>query len=179
MISSHNKTFLVLGGARSGKSSYAEKLASHSSKKVIYIATAKTLDTEIKARINQHKQDRPKHWQTIEEPLALADTLQSNAKPNHLLLVDCLTMWLMNLLMLDNKGRCQYELEKLQKCISYLPGEIILVSNEIGMGIVPMGELTRNYVDEAGRLHQQLAQQVDNVIVMVAGIPQAIKGKTP
>ena len=182
---------LILGGARSGKSGYAEKLAkaatqedhrqnhkqSHKQghKNVIYIATAKVMDDEIAQRVARHKQDRPSHWTTIEEPLFLADTLQKHASSKHIILVDCLTMWLMNLLSEDNPELLHNEQQKLLEIITDLSGQIILVSNEVGMGIIPMGELTRKYVDEAGRLHQALAQKVDQVTLMVAGLPHQLK----
>ncbi len=176
-ITSHlNNTYLILGGARSGKSSYAEGIAQHSEKEVVYIATARILDKEIQARVERHRNDRPAYWRTVEEPIELAKVLQENASANHVLLVDCLTMWLTNLLTLNDKDRFQQELDKFHNILSSLPGDIIFVSNEVGMGIIPMGELTREYVDEAGRLHQQLAQQVDHVILMVAGLPLCIKG---
>lgn len=169
------QTHLILGGARSGKSRYAENLAKDSGKEVIYIATAQIFDDEIKERVERHKEDRPKTWKTIEEPLHLADTLSKWSSPDNFLLVDCLTMWITNLLSNEDEILLQTEIDKLLNQIQNLPGTIIFVSNEVGMGIIPMGELTRKYVDEAGRLHQQLAQNIDNVILMVAGLPLTIK----
>lgn len=166
---------LILGGARSGKSHFAEQLAKNSGTDVIYIATAKVMDDEIAQRVKRHKQDRPSHWKTVEEPLMLADSLQQYSSPKHTIVVDCLTMWLMNLLSNNNEKQLQSEQEKLLEIITKLEGHIILVSNEVGMGIIPMGELTRKYVDEAGRLHQALAQEVDQVTLMVAGLPLKIK----
>lgn len=126
-------------------------------------------------RVMRHKQDRSDTWITIEEPLALADTLQQWVSPNRVILVDCLTLWLMNLLSHPDESRLAKEQEQLLSTLSTLSGTIIFVSNEVGLGIIPMGELTRKYVDEAGRLHQQLAQQVDNVTLMVAGLPMVVK----
>lgn len=167
---------LILGGARSGKSNYAENLAIQSNKKLVYIATATVHDDEMRLRVNQHKKDREsQQWISIEEPLSLAQALQENATAETVVLVDCLTMWLNNLLADSDKTRLQAELSNLLNCLENLQGEVIFVSNEVGMGIVPMGELTRQFVDESGRLHQQLAQRVDTVVLMVAGLPLFIK----
>lgn len=174
-IQSSATSFLILGGARSGKSRYAEALATAENKEVIYIATANILDHEIQERVAHHQQNRPDSWETVEEPLHLADTLSKHASTEKVLLVDCLTMWITNLLSEKNEAYLQTEVEKLLKQVGNLTGTIIFVSNEVGMGIIPMGELTRKYVDEAGRLHQQLAQSVDNVTLMVAGLPLSIK----
>lgn len=167
---------LILGGARSGKSRYAELLAQNQVHEVYYIATAQAHDYEMQQRIQHHRDSRPTHWTTIEEPLALANTLQHYAQPARVLLVDCLTLWLTNLLCLEDAQRFQQETDQLLNCLPSLPGRIILVSNEVGLGVVPMGELTRQYVDNAGRLHQQLAAQMDQVIFMVAGLPHTLKG---
>lgn len=167
---------LILGGARSGKSRYAENIAVQYGRETLYIATSTAQDTEMQARIAHHRATRPTHWQTVEEPLALADCLQHHAAPNRVLLVDCLTLWLTNLLCLDDEPRLQHETTHLLECLPNLPGDIIFVSNEVGLGIIPLGALTRRYVDEAGRLHQQLALQSDTVIFMVAGLPQFLKG---
>ena len=170
---------LILGGARSGKSGYAENIAIESGKTLIYIATAKALDEETQQRVAHHKKHRSGlGWKTIEEPLALAACLKKWAKPDSIILVDCLTMWITNLLSeneINEEARLYKEIEALLACINTLPCDVIFVSNEVSMGIIPMGELTRKYVDEAGRLHQQLAQKVDNVTLMVAGLPHKIK----
>ncbi|CAA6800601.1 MAG: Adenosylcobinamide-phosphate guanylyltransferase (EC [uncultured Thiotrichaceae bacterium] len=168
-------SWLILGGARSGKSGYAEQLALQSEKPVCYIATAQALDEEMASRIQHHQQDRPSHWQTLEAPLALAEALQQHSTENNCLLVDCLTMWVMNLLELENPLRMQQEFEEFLTVLPGLPGDIILVSNEVGMGIIPMGKLSRDFVDEAGRLHQKTAQAVNNVRLMVAGLPLTVK----
>ena len=176
---STNTTYLILGGARSGKSSYAEKIAIESGNDVVYIATANVQDKEMEARVEQHINDRPSHWKTIEEPIALADCLKQQAKPNQFILVDCLTMWVNNLLMQEDDNLLQSELIKLTDTLPSLAGNIIFVSNEVGMGIVPMGELSRKFVDESGRLHQQLGKIVDHVLLMVAGLPMVVKGNKP
>ncbi len=174
--SSHLKTqTLLLGGARSGKSSYAEKQAVESELERIYIATAKVLDNEMEQRVSRHKKDRASHqWITIEEPLALAECLQQWASPERVIVVDCLTMWMTNLLS-EEPDTLKKEVDALINSLKILTGEIIFVSNEVSMGIIPMGELTRLFVDEIGRLHQQIAQEVDNVTLMVAGLPHKIK----
>ncbi|NMZ34418.1 bifunctional adenosylcobinamide kinase/adenosylcobinamide-phosphate guanylyltransferase [Pseudomonas proteolytica] len=167
---------LILGGARSGKSRLAEKLASDSAMPVTYIATSQPLDGEMNARVTLHRQRRPSHWGLIEEPLELARVLREHAAPGQCLLVDCLTLWLTNLLMLDDPQRLGVEREQLLDCLASLPGEIIFVSNETGLGVVPLGELTRRYVDEAGWLHQALAERCQRVVLTIAGLPLTLKG---
>ncbi|BCT34782.1 MULTISPECIES: bifunctional adenosylcobinamide kinase/adenosylcobinamide-phosphate guanylyltransferase [Pseudomonas] len=167
---------LILGGARSGKSRLAEKLATDSALEVTYIATSQPLDGEMNQRIAHHRQRRPSHWGLIEEPLELARVLQQAAGTGRCLLVDCLTLWLTNLLMLEDEQRLVLEREALLQCVATLPGEIIFVSNETGMGVVPLGELTRRYVDEAGWLHQALAERCQRVVLTVAGLPLTLKG---
>lgn len=170
---------LILGGARSGKSRLAEQLAERSGLAVIYVATSEPLDGEMNARVQLHRERRPDRWGLIEEPLALAQVLRANASAEHCLLVDCLTLWLTNLLMLDNPQRLLAERSALLECLAELPGEIILVSNETGLGVVPMGELTRRYVDEAGWLHQAIAERCQRVVLSVAGLPLTLKGTAP
>ena len=167
---------LILGGARSGKSALAERLALVAGLEVIYLATATAGDGEMSERIRQHQQRRPAHWQLLEEPLELATTLQTHARDNRLILVDCLTLWLSNLLAEESEELFQQQRASLLASLPALPGRIIFVSNEVGMGIVPMGELTRRFVDEAGRLHQDLAQICDRVTLVVAGLPNVFKG---
>jgi adenosylcobinamide kinase/adenosylcobinamide-phosphate guanylyltransferase len=167
---------LILGGARSGKSRLAEKLAADSMSSVIYIATSQPLDGEMNQRLVSHRARRPDHWGLVEEPLELARVLRDNAAPDRCLLVDCLTLWLTNLLMLDDPDRLTLERESLLDCLAGLPGEIIFVSNETGLGVVPLGELTRRYVDEVGLLHQALAERCQRVVLTVAGLPLTLKG---
>ncbi|WP_210712227.1 bifunctional adenosylcobinamide kinase/adenosylcobinamide-phosphate guanylyltransferase [Pseudomonas sp. MWU349] len=167
---------LILGGARSGKSRLAEKLAGDSALAVTYIATSQPLDGEMNQRIAHHRERRPAHWGLIEEPLELARVLQESAGEGRCLLVDCLTLWVTNLLMLEDPERLAAEREALLQCVASLPGEIIFVSNETGMGVVPLGELTRRYVDEAGWLHQALAERCQRVVLTVAGLPLTLKG---
>ncbi|MCS3513453.1 bifunctional adenosylcobinamide kinase/adenosylcobinamide-phosphate guanylyltransferase [Pseudomonas grimontii] len=167
---------LILGGARSGKSRLAEKLAAECGFSVIYIATSQPLDGEMSARVALHRERRPDDWGLIEEPVELARVLRENAAPGRCLLVDCLTLWLTNLLMLEDAQRLAFERDQLLETLAVLPGEIIFVSNETGLGVVPLGELTRRYVDEAGWLHQALAERCQRVVLTVAGLPLTLKG---
>ncbi len=168
---------LILGGARSGKSRLAERLAGESGLPVTYIATSQPLDGEMSARIAQHRARRPAGWALVEEPLALAAVLREHASPERCLLVDCLTLWLTNLLMLDDTTRLAAERDALLDCVAALPGRVLLVSNETGLGVVPLGELSRRYVDEAGWLHQALAERCGRVVFTVAGLPMTLKGE--
>ena len=166
---------LILGGARSGKTRFAERLAADSGLAVTYIATSQALDGEMTSRIAHHRERRPAHWALVEEPLQLARVLREQAAVNRCLLVDCLTLWLTNLLMLDDAMRLAEERDALLECLDGLPGRILLVSNETGLGVVPLGELTRRYVDEAGWLHQAVAERAQRVTFMVAGLPMTLK----
>lgn len=168
---------LILGGARSGKSRLAERLATQSGLAVTYIATSQALDGEMNARIQHHRQRRPAEWGLVEEPLELARALRDNAAPGRCLLVDCLTLWLTNLLMLDDDTRLAMQRDAFLEVLAELPGHIILVSNETGLGVVPLGELTRRYVDEAGWLHQAVAERAERVLFTVAGLPMLLKGE--
>ena len=174
---------LILGGARSGKSRLAEAHARASGRPVCYIATGTAGDEEMAKRIRQHQQQRPKTWRLVEEPLALADALRSHAGPEECVIVDCLTLWLSNTLApaaaglaADSDDVFARERAALLAVLPELRGHIILVSNEVGMGIVPLGEQARRFCDEAGRLHQDLAQICERVIWVVAGLPQILKG---
>lgn len=167
---------LLLGGARSGKSRLAEQLARDSGLAVTYIATSQPLDGEMSERIAHHRARRPDHWALVEEPIRLATVLREHARAERCVLVDCLTLWLTNLLMLDDPMRLDEERNALLECINELPGRLLLVSNETGLGVVPMGELTRRYVDETGWLHQALAERADRVVFTVAGLPMILKG---
>lgn len=167
---------LILGGARSGKSRLAEQLATQSGLAVTCIATAQALDGEMAVRIAHHRERRPAHWALVEEPLALARALQEQAAAQRCLLVDCLTLWLTNLLLADDGAHLQHEVNELLATLPALPGRILLVSNETGLGVVPLGELTRRYVDEAGWLHQALAEASERVLFTVAGLPMTLKG---
>lgn len=170
---------LILGGARSGKSAHAEKLAVATDLHVTYIATAQVYDDEFAQRISHHKQRRPAHWALVEEPFFLADVLKQHASPNHCLLVDCLTLWIAQWICEDCKpppeSSWEQERQKLLDMLPTLPGEIILVSNEVGMGIVPLGEINRRFQDEQGRLNQAVAKVCDKAVFLAAGLPMTLK----
>lgn len=167
---------LILGGVRSGKSALAEQRALDSGLRVIYIATATAGDEEMAARIAHHRQRRPGTWYIVEEPVHLAAALQANAADNHCIIVDCLTLWLTNLLLADDTTVLERESTLLLEQLPSLSGQIVLVSNEVGLGIVPLGELSRRFADEAGRLHQQLAARCERVTFVAAGLPLTLKG---
>lgn len=163
----------IIGGARSGKSRYAENLARNSGSDVIYIATAQAYDDEMQERIDQHKNQRPSQWDVFEESLEISNVIDNESSSSNCLLIDCLTLWVTNLLC-EDKNIADYK-QQLIDALSNAKGDVILVSNETGMGVVPMGKLTRRYCDEAGWLHQEVAVLADQVVLMVAGIPVVIK----
>lgn len=167
---------LILGGARSGKSRLAQQLAIDAQCPVIYIATAQARDTEMQARIAQHQQQRPSHWTLIEEPINLAAQILAHDAPDQVILVDCLTLWMSNLLLAADPQQQLQQCEQLYAILATLKSQLILVSNEAGLGVVPMGELTRRFVDESGWMHQQLAQRADRVSFCVAGLSMQLKG---
>jgi adenosylcobinamide kinase/adenosylcobinamide-phosphate guanylyltransferase len=167
---------LILGGVRSGKSRVAESRAHRCLCEVIYLATARAGDDAgLQQRIREHRERRPAHWELVEEPIGLAAALRRHAAEHRCVLVECLTLWLTNLLCAPDPGLFAQEREAFMEALPRLPGHIILVSNETGLGIVPIGELTRRFVDEAGRMHQELAQICDRVIFTVAGLPHFLK----
>ena len=164
---------LILGGARSGKSRYAESRAVDGER--VYIATATAGDGEMATRIARHRDDRGPHWQTVEEPIALARVLQQHAAPGRVVLVDCLTLWLTNLLLSDDRDVFARERAALLTWLPAHRGHVVFVSNEVGQGVVPMDALSRRFVDESGWLHQELAQFCDRVVFVTAGLPQVLK----
>ena len=178
---------LILGGARSGKSQLAEKRAADSGLTVIYVATAQALDGEMSQRIAHHRARRPPTWGLVETPLALAASLQQQAAADRCLLVDCLTLWLSNLLFSGVAAQqaeagqaldCPLfaeETQALYHCLPRLPGKIILVSNEVGCGIVPMNAVSRRFADEQGRLNQRVASLCERVTLVAAGLPLELK----
>jgi len=170
---------LVLGGVKSGKSRYAEHLASQSPHPVTVIATALALDEEMRQRIAQHKADRPDHWSVLEVPLQLSEALQSLSGESDIercVIIDCLTLWLSQLCNEDAAPQSlEQDCQMLVKAVHDYNGDLIMVSNEINMGVIPMGELSRVFCDQAGLLHQALAEVCDNVTLVVAGLPQRLK----
>jgi adenosyl cobinamide kinase/adenosyl cobinamide phosphate guanylyltransferase len=168
---------LVLGGVRSGKSRYAEQQAHASGLGVVYIATAIAgEDPDLQERIRRHRGYRPAGWTTVEEPAALGAALWAHADPGRCLLVECLTLWLAHLLTSGTVDRLDSERSSLLRAVSEVPGHVILVSNETGLGIMPAGELSRRFLDASGELHQSLATSCDRVTLVVAGLPQRLKG---
>lgn len=167
---------LILGGVRSGKSRLAEQHAKDSGLEVVYIATAQVRDAEMQRRVAEHQARRPAAWRAVEARHNLAEVLQREAAEQRCVLVDCLTLWLTQLLCDASEQELRRECDALLAVLPHLPGQIILVSNETNMGIVPLGELSRRYCDEVGRLHQQLAQICDSVYLTVAGLPLKVKG---
>jgi adenosylcobinamide kinase/adenosylcobinamide-phosphate guanylyltransferase len=168
---------LVLGGIRSGKSEMAEQMAKDSKRQVIYIATANPVDEEMERRIKSHRDRRPAGWNNLEQPIHLAQTLQSHADQQICLLVDCLSVWITNLLISEDSELLNAEVNALINFLPGCPGDIIFVSSESNMGVVPLGELSRQYCDVIGLLHQDIAALSDRVILSIAGLPQVLKGE--
>ena len=178
---------LIIGGARSGKSTLAEKRAIDSGLHVIYVATAQALDGEMKRRIALHQARRPASWGLVEASLDLAATLAQHAAPGVCLLVDCLTLWLSNMLFAGVAAKqaeageavdCALfsgEVQALVDTLPSLPGQIIMVSNEVGWGLVPMAAVSRLFADEQGRLNQRVAAVCDHVTLVAAGLPVTLK----
>jgi len=166
-------TTLILGGARSGKSVYAEKLVLAAQLRPVYIATAEAHDDEMRARIAEHQTRRKDNWTTVEQPLELCDALISHAAPAHVILVDCLSLWVSNLMMAgkDIAG----ETSRLANLMPRLAGPVVFVSNEVGMGLVPETALGRDFRDHAGRLNQLIAHAADRVSFIAAGYPLHLK----
>jgi adenosylcobinamide kinase / adenosylcobinamide-phosphate guanylyltransferase len=166
---------LVLGGARSGKTGFAERLAMRAGEHPLYLATAEALDAEMRERVKLHQQQRQKRFATLEEPLALATALKAAAKTHDVILVDCLTLWITNLL-----GANRDVAAAVDELIATLPlidsAQVILVSNEVGLGIVPDNALARLFRDLAGAAHQRLAEICSEVHFVIAGLPMTLKG---
>lgn len=173
---------LILGGARSGKSSLAERLATTlantEKQHLIYLASsdASQNDSEMANRIERHRNDRGDQWQTIEEPIALAKTLKNYSNKDTCILMDCTTLWLTNCLF-STRDCWKTEKSELLTLLPTLQGNIIFVGNEVGQGIIPLGEINRTFVDESGWLHQDLAKLCDRVIFTAAGLPMVLKGE--
>ena len=171
---------LVLGGARSGKSTYAEKLASETGLPVTYIATAQVYDDEFGARVQHHKDRRSKNWALMEEPHFLSTALRINIYAGTVVIIDCLTLWLAQCICPECAPPegidWAIERAKFLEILPTIQGDIILVSNEVGMGIVPLGEINRQFQDEQGRLNQAVAAIADKVSFIAAGLPIKLKG---
>ncbi len=164
---------LVLGGARSGKSRTALQLAESACARRIYIATAQAYDDEMRDRIAQHRMERDGSWETQDAPLDLCQAIQAHAGPGKAVLVDCLTLWLSNTLLAERNS--EHETVLLQQTVREARGPLILVSNEVGHGIVPATPLGRIFRDEQGRLNQRIAEVCDAVVFVAAGCPILLK----
>lgn len=165
---------LVLGGARSGKSRHAEELAETAAAERVYIATAEARDAEMAARIAEHRARRGDGWRTLEAPLDLCATLAEAVQPDRAVLVDCLTVWLANLMAAGRDPNI--ETDRLLASLAAAPGPLVLVANEVGLGIVPGNALARDFRDHAGRLNQAVAAAADRVVLVAAGLPLVLKG---
>lgn len=165
----------VLGGARSGKSAFAERLIAETGRKPVYIATGRAFDTEMEARIAEHKARRSAEWETVDAPLDLVSAIDAHGAADNALLVDCLTLWVTNLML---EGRdVPAESDALGARLGRgLPGDIVFVSNEVGLSIVPENRMARAFRDHAGRLHQIIAARSDEAYLVAAGLPLKLKG---
>jgi adenosylcobinamide kinase / adenosylcobinamide-phosphate guanylyltransferase len=166
-------TTLVLGGARSGKSTFAERMIAESNLVHVYLATATADDGEMQDRIAHHRSRRGSDWTTVEEPLALIDILAQVSRPGRAVLVDCLTLWLSNLMLAGRDPDA--EAKRLTQFLGVAANPIVLVSNEVGLGIVPETRLGREFRDAQGRLNQMVASSVPNVVFVAAGLPLWLK----
>ncbi len=167
---------LYLGGARSGKSRLAEQRVCGSMLQRVYVATATAGDSEMAMRIEHHQEQRKADdWRTVEAPEELSAAIRQHASPQTAILVDCLTLWLSNWLAKEDDDSWQQVKGQFLHTLQTAPGHIVLVSNEVGQGIVPLGSLTRRFVDESGRLHQDIAALADRVVFVTAGLEQVLK----
>ena len=171
------KSVLVFGGTRSGKTAYALEIALLSGLKPIMLATAQVQDDEMRERVAAHKLERGPQWELFEEPLALANALRQLARPHHIVVVDCLTLWLSNLMM-EAQDIAQRTRE-LATEVTNIGGPVVFVSNELGLGTVPDHALTRKFRDAQGRLNQAMAQACDKVVFVQVGLPQVLKPAAP
>jgi adenosylcobinamide kinase / adenosylcobinamide-phosphate guanylyltransferase len=167
------KSLFVLGGARSGKSRYAQARAEALLIKQTYIATAQAFDDEMRNRIARHQEDRKTGWETIEEPIDLAEAIAVHSARDQVLVVDCLTLWTSNLLLADRD--IAEATWKLMDALCEASGPVILVANEVGQGIVPENALARRFRDEAGLVNQRVAAAIDEVQLLTAGLPLRLK----
>jgi adenosylcobinamide kinase/adenosylcobinamide-phosphate guanylyltransferase len=164
---------MALGGARSGKSAYAQRLAETYGSERLYLATAEPADEEMAARIARHQADRGRGWVTLEEPLEVARALDANARPGRVVVVDCLTLWLSNLMLAGREPGAA--IARLAEAIEALAGPAILVSNEVGLGIVPEHKLGREFRDWQGRANGEIARACDAAVFIAAGLPVQLK----
>jgi len=168
---------LVLGGAKSGKSSFALNVCNSLDRERIFLATAQALDQEMEERIRRHKLERGDGWRTIEEPLKVAETIGSLDSKDTVILLDCLTLWLNNLYMEhgEDQEAVDKAIENLARQLADIRGAVVVVSNEVGMGIVPDNQLSRTYRDTAGYMNQRIARLAGKVVAVLAGLPLVLK----
>jgi adenosylcobinamide kinase / adenosylcobinamide-phosphate guanylyltransferase len=171
---SKGRVILVLGGARSGKSAFAEKLIAEAGLAKIYLATSQVFDGEMEKRVDLHRARRGADWHLVEEPVDLGGALKANTSAERAILVDCLTLWVTNLMMAE--ADIAKLGDDLAAQLAMLSGTIVLVSNEVGQGIVPDNKMAREFRDHAGLLHQKIAAIADEVYFVTAGLPQKLKG---
>ncbi|HZR56694.1 MAG TPA: bifunctional adenosylcobinamide kinase/adenosylcobinamide-phosphate guanylyltransferase [Terriglobales bacterium] len=179
MQEAYRKTLtLVLGGVRSGKSRYAQQLGSRVFP-VTFIATARICDDEMRDKVERHRNERSKDWNTVEEPLELAHALAQHGSTNRLLIIDCLTLFAANLLAAEggNLESIDNRIQSLCDALISVPCSVVLVSNEVGSGVVPAYSAGRRFRDLLGEVNQRIASLADNVVFMVAGLPLALKGR--
>lgn len=170
------KIILILGGARSGKSTYALESAKKHKNKVAFIATCQPLDKEMKRRVELHRKTRPSHWQIFEETKDIASALETVGKSFECIVIDCLTLLISNLILAGcNQNLIKDKINKMIAVLKKIKGRAIIVSNEVGLGIVPENKLARNFRDIAGKINQIVAKEADEVFFMVSGIPWRIK----
>jgi adenosylcobinamide kinase/adenosylcobinamide-phosphate guanylyltransferase len=170
------KSILITGGARSGKSHFAQKLAVEAGGKVLFIATAEAKDEAMRLRIEAHRESRPRDWKTLEAPLGISEIISQYAAEAEIVLIDCITMMVANILLQGHgEEPVLKEIEALTGQMDELKATLILITNEVGLGLVPDNELGRSYRDCLGRINQILAQHADEVYLMVAGIPIRLK----
>jgi len=174
MSSPSHGTGFVLGGARSGKSTFAESLVNSSGLDRHYVATGRSWDDEMADRIQKHRADRGEGWTTHEEPLDLVGTLAAIVAPDRAVLVDCLTLWVTNLMMAERDMAAEFA--ALSAFLPSATGRLVFVSNEVGLGIVPENRMARDFRDHAGRLHQMIAAHATDVYFVAAGLPLKMKG---
>ncbi len=165
---------LVLGGVRAGKSTYAQKLAAQG-ERVLFVATAEAGDAEMEARIRAHQASRPAEWDTLEEPLDVVAALEPVLHGYDTVLLDCLTLWVSNLLLDERRRDIPSEVQRLMELYRQGGASWVVVSNEVGLGVVPANELGRTFADELGRVNQIVAEEADAVYFMAAGLPLAMK----
>ena len=173
MIHNFDQSLLILGGARSGKSRFAQRQAEALPGQLVYIATAQAFDAEMADRIARHRAVRGPRWRTVDAPLALAAAIMAESRPDNVVLVDCLTLWASNLLLGEQDVAAA--LSDLTTAIAQAPGRVILVTNEVGLGIVPDNALARRFRDIAGDINQAMAACVDSAIFIAAGLPIVLK----